>query len=222
MTETMNIYATKGHKVKVTEETAKNGYPADAEKVKDLIGRTLTVDNTDVGSSHTYVSFLELPGQRFNSVNFEDLEPKDDECVIPAYIPSLPEAIRGLDVISGACYANAEKKGFWKKYQTIKGILHSIDTAGGVNEGLEEDYQHSFFAQRLALIHSEVSEALEGDRKNLMDDKLPQYKMQDVELADAVIRIFDLAGGMNIPLGEIVAAKMGYNSTRPYMHGKAY
>lgn len=46
----------------------------------------------------------------------------------------------------------------------------------------------------LCLIHSEISEAMEGERKNLPDDKLPHRRMAEVELADALIRIFDYAG----------------------------
>lgn len=45
----------------------------------------------------------------------------------------------------------------------------------------------------IALCHSELSEALEGDRKNLMDDHLPHRKMAEVELADAAIRVMDMA-----------------------------
>lgn len=66
----------------------------------------------------------------------------------------------------------------------------------------------------LALIHSEISEALEGHRKDLMDDKLPHRKMIDVELADAVIRIMDLAGARGIPLGTIIFEKLEYNTKR--------
>ena len=67
----------------------------------------------------------------------------------------------------------------------------------------------------LALIHSEISEALEGERKDLMDDKLPHRKMVEVELADAVIRIFDLAGAMGLDMGGAIAEKMSFNATRP-------
>lgn len=52
----------------------------------------------------------------------------------------------------------------------------------------------------LALVHSEVSEALEGDRKNLQDDKLPHRSMYEVELADTVIRVWDMAGGFDLDL----------------------
>ncbi len=64
------------------------------------------------------------------------------------------------------------------------------------------------------LIVSEVAEAMEGHRKDLMDDKLPHRKMIEVELADAVIRIFDLAGAMNLDMGGAIAEKMNFNATR--------
>lgn len=66
----------------------------------------------------------------------------------------------------------------------------------------------------LMLIVSEIAEAMEGHRKNLMDDKLPQYDMLTVELADAMIRIFDLAGGLHLNLAGALAEKMEYNATR--------
>ena len=65
---------------------------------------------------------------------------------------------------------------------------------------------------KLALIHSEVSEGLEGYRKNLNDDHLPHRKMLEVELADAVIRIFDLAGALKFDLGAAIQEKLAYNS----------
>ena len=66
----------------------------------------------------------------------------------------------------------------------------------------------------LALIHSEISEALEGERKDLMDDKLPHRKMAEVELADALIRILDYAAGFGYDLQGAFAEKMAYNATR--------
>ena len=64
------------------------------------------------------------------------------------------------------------------------------------------------------LMVSELAEALEGHRKDLMDDKLPHRKMFEVELADCIIRICDTAGQMGLDLGGAVAEKLEYNSTR--------
>lgn len=66
----------------------------------------------------------------------------------------------------------------------------------------------------LALIHSEISEALEGERKNLMDDKLPHRKMAEVELVDAIIRILDYAAGFGYDLQGAFDEKMAFNATR--------
>lgn len=66
----------------------------------------------------------------------------------------------------------------------------------------------------LCLIHSEISEAMEGERKNLMDDKLPYRRMAEVELADALIRIFDYAAGFGYDLQGAFDEKTEYNRTR--------
>ena len=68
--------------------------------------------------------------------------------------------------------------------------------------------------EMLCLIHSEISEAMEGARKGLMDDKLPHRPMLEVELADAVIRIFDMAGGLNLDLAGAIVEKLAYNQQR--------
>lgn len=67
---------------------------------------------------------------------------------------------------------------------------------------------------KLALVHSEVSEALEGERKNKMDPHLPHRRNFEVELADAVIRICDLAGAAGLDLGGAIADKMAFNAKR--------
>lgn len=66
----------------------------------------------------------------------------------------------------------------------------------------------------LCLIHSEISEAMEGERKDIMDDHLPHRKMAEVELADAVIRIMDYAGAYGYDIGGAIAEKLEYNRTR--------
>jgi NTP pyrophosphatase (non-canonical NTP hydrolase) len=66
----------------------------------------------------------------------------------------------------------------------------------------------------LCLIHSEISEAMEGFRKDKMDEHLPDHKSITVELADAIVRICDLAGALKLPLGKALAEKLCYNQSR--------
>ena len=66
----------------------------------------------------------------------------------------------------------------------------------------------------LMLIVSEISEAMEGERKGLMDDHLPHRRAAEVELADALIRIFDYAGAHGYDLDGAMAEKRAYNKIR--------
>ena len=68
--------------------------------------------------------------------------------------------------------------------------------------------------ERFMLMVSEISEAMEGKRKNLMDDKLPHRQMVEVELADLLIRVFDYAGDNNLDLGGALVEKLEYNRHR--------
>lgn len=69
--------------------------------------------------------------------------------------------------------------------------------------------------EMLMLMVSELAEAMEGHRKNLMDDKLPHRPMIEVELADCLIRITDVAAALGLDLGGAVAEKMAFNASRP-------
>lgn len=64
------------------------------------------------------------------------------------------------------------------------------------------------------LMVSELSEAMEGERKNLMDDKLPHRKMAEVELADVLIRLFDYAAAYGYDLDGAFEEKMAFNAIR--------
>jgi NTP pyrophosphatase (non-canonical NTP hydrolase) len=94
-------------------------------------------------------------------------------------------------------------------------ICHGAAVAGGwwhdINTG--ERLQRNR-GELLMLIVSEISEEMEGERKNLMDDKLSHRRMAEVELADAIMRIFDYAGGMGYDLAGAVAEKLAYNAQR--------
>lgn len=98
--------------------------------------------------------------------------------------------------------------------------IHGVNVkAGWWNDKLAGDLKNPALMKytvgtKLALTHSELSEAMEGYRKNLMDDHLKTRPMVEVELADTVIRIFDLAGALNLDLGGAVIEKLEYNSKR--------
>lgn len=117
-----------------------------------------------------------------------------------------------VQYLQNVCHGDAAEAGWW------------LDTDGtGKSNPLH-------FSNKLCLIHSEISEAMEADRKNLMDDKLPSRPGREVELADALIRILDLAGGYEMDLAGTVAEKLAYNrqredhklKARATGHGKRY
>ena len=105
----------------------------------------------------------------------------------------------GLARMQNLCHFQALNMGWWDK---------------------ETAYRFDPFLWKLALaakhdlIHSELSEALEGLRKDKMDDHLPHRTSFEVELADAVIRIFDLAGMCDLNLAEAIVEKLNYNLQR--------
>ncbi len=96
-----------------------------------------------------------------------------------------------VDNIVERCHNDARKAGWWDKPVTWETTPRC-----------------------LMLIVSELAEAMEGDRKGLMDDKLPDRPMLEVELADALIRIADLAGALDLDLGGAVEDKLTFNKTR--------
>jgi NTP pyrophosphatase (non-canonical NTP hydrolase) len=91
------------------------------------------------------------------------------------------------------CHGEADRAGWWPKDATANPLA---------------------FSNKLMLCVSELAEAMEGDRKNLMDDHLPHRPMREVELADCLIRILDLAGAYKMDLGGAVREKLEYNARR--------
>ena len=112
------------------------------------------------------------------------------------------------------CHAASANAGWW----THKSEGVTLDLIRVINAPLtpmEKVLSGALVAQKLCLIHSEISEAMEGHRKGLMDDKLQHRPMIEVELADAVIRICDLAGALGLDLGGAIAEKLAFNAQRP-------
>lgn len=83
-------------------------------------------------------------------------------------------------------------------------------------EGLEDKpFYPLILLGRLMLQVTELAEAAEGIRKNLMDDKLPHRTMEEVEMADAVIRILDHCGSRGLDIGGAIMEKRRFNAVRP-------
>lgn len=90
-----------------------------------------------------------------------------------------------------------------------------------VEHGWWEDARND--GELIALMHSELSEALEGMRHgNPPDSHCPEYSSVEVELADCVIRILDYVEARNLNLIGAMIAKHEYNKSRPYKHGKQF
>lgn len=115
-------------------------------------------------------------------------------------------------LLQDVCHGLSKKAGWWFNEEI------GLDLIAVINEpedALDRLLGGALVAQKICLSHSELSEGMEGHRKNRMDDKLPHRKMLEVELADAVIRIFDLAGALNYDLGRAIAEKLEFNQQRP-------
>ena len=100
------------------------------------------------------------------------------------------EARKAGEILTETCHGVASECGWW-------------------NSTTERD-----IPRLLMLCVSELAEAMEGHRKNLMDTHLSHRKMLEVELADTLIRIFDMAGGLNLDVAGALVEKLIYNTTR--------
>lgn len=116
-------------------------------------------------------------------------------------LPDSDAKITALKMVANSlkhtCHGAAFKSGWWQD-----------------NEGRDIRDNPLTFSNKLMLTVSELAEAMEADRKNLMDDKLPHRPGREVELADAIIRLFDLAGGYDLDIAGAIADKLEYNAKR--------
>ena len=94
-------------------------------------------------------------------------------------------------------------------------LVHKTATdAGWYRDPATGDVVERNFGEVVALMHSELSEALEADRKGLMDDKLPHRPGQEVEFADCVIRIMDTCEARGYDLAGAIIEKNRFNKER--------
>lgn len=108
-----------------------------------------------------------------------------------------------VDTLVIICHSLSVNSGWWKDRKTGEDVR---DFPERLDEKVPE---------KLMLTVSELSEAMEGHRKGMQDEHLPDLTSFEVELGDALIRIADLAGAHGISLGTAVMRKLKYNQQRP-------
>jgi NTP pyrophosphatase (non-canonical NTP hydrolase) len=135
-----------------------------------------------------------------------------------------------LNDLRDQAHKNSCEKGWWDDQVTPGTATMQVVNKYRVARG-QEPLAYEFalashkvaknIPEKLCLIHSEVSEALEDYRDGNLQADYEGSKPVGFpsEMADILIRVFDLAGALGIDLDKAVAEKMAYNRTRPHRHG---
>lgn len=151
----------------------------------------------------------------------------DSTVVLGQDVPAEYILSQVLNESSRNMYLSAREKGFYDDYFELRDYMISQIEAGRLEPRLAKRYmdilEKMFVSSKIALIHSELSEALEALRDNIEnDDKIKEYSGYEAEMADTLIRVLDLSGSSKLNIGGALQAKLDYNKTRGYKHGKSF
>lgn len=106
---------------------------------------------------------------------------------------------------------------FVNSFRTKQRDIYEIALSKGWYDGGERN-----LGEAIALMHSELSEALEALRASTPSDKIAGFSGVEEELADCIIRIMDISQSRGFRIAEALEAKVEYNRGRPYKHGKNF
>lgn len=145
---------------------------------------------------------------------------------MPEQIIEESKFVQAFSALQKAAHQNSVDKGFWESPDAdfLENIADSqIFSAGLRLKEISAKTRQQNDGEKIALMHAELSEALEGIRHgNPPSEHIPEFTAVEEELADVIIRIMDYAQARRFRVAEAVVAKMKFNATRPHKHGKTF